>query len=318
LKHVQEWAVIASLATVGLFVMGLAPTKSEDTNTPNNTIDVVKSSETVPNKESVKTSPPTEKAEYVGTDTCLACHEDRLGEGWLKLPHGRFLMDPSRKSEVKGCEECHGPGSLHVEDAPEHILNPDKVNARQSSEVCLKCHANKIRKHDWQVSIHSLAKVRCSNCHKVHAKVDNPLMLVKSKHEVCYECHKTVRGQFLQNSHHPLKEGKMDCSDCHNVHGGTDEGLLKKDEKKTCTDTCHRDKRGPFIHEHDPTVNGYTQPCTSCHRPHGSPNVQLLKFNGRGLCLQCHATKATKHFPGRCWNCHTHTHGSNVDPKFLQ
>ncbi len=42
-----------------------------------------------------------------------------------------------------GCEDCHGPGSAHVEAGgdPSKIVNPaDITNNQQRSEVCLQCH----------------------------------------------------------------------------------------------------------------------------------------------------------------------------------
>jgi len=278
--------ILTAVGGLGLFLIGLMPGQSQP------------------------------KAEFVGTEVCLGCHAEGYAKGWLKMPHGRFLMDAKRTLEGKGCEECHGPGSLHVADPPRFILNPKKISAKESNAICLKCHGNKIKKHEWQTSAHALAKVYCSQCHQMHQQTNNMTLLAKSKTELCLDCHREIRAQLSQNSHHPIREGKVECSDCHNMHSGAHDGMLVKEEKKLCT-SCHGDVRGPFVYEHDPTVNGYSQPCTSCHRPHGSPNMRLLKFTGRGLCLQCHTEKAVGHFPGTCWTCHTRIHGSNTHPYFL-
>ncbi len=70
--------------------------------------------------------------------------------------------------------------------------------------------------------------------------------------------------------------------------------------------------------------------CAACHRPHGSQHDKLLTQDGNGLCLQCHVDahlNATDGWEigeqshaglllseGRCYDCHTHVHGSNVSP----
>ena len=259
---------------------------------------------------------PAKKAEYVGAEMCLSCHNYGQAKGWLQQPHGRFLMDPKRHFDGKGCEECHGPGSLHVADPPNAIMAIGKLGPRQANAICLKCHNSEISRHDWQVSSHALSKMRCSDCHKVHEPINNMLMLPKPKNELCFDCHKNIQNQFHQNSHHPVLEGKMDCVDCHNVHSGANDNMLQSDEKTTCT-KCHADVHGPFIYEHDVTVNAYAQPCTSCHQPHGSPNLKLFKISGRGLCLQCHTAEAVNHFPGDCANCHSRIHGSNTNQDLL-
>ncbi|HET6385197.1 MAG TPA: cytochrome c3 family protein [Armatimonadota bacterium] len=258
---------------------------------------------------------PAEKAEFIGTDACLSCHVDY--KQWLTQPHGRFLMEPSRTVPGQGCEECHGPGSLHAQNPPKFIFNPDKAKARVSNNLCLKCHNTQIDQHDWQIGAHALANIRCTDCHKVHMNADNLEMLPKPKNQLCFQCHRTIENQLHQNSHHPVLEGKIDCSDCHNIHSGRFDNMLVADEKTTCT-RCHADVRGPFVFEHDVTVNGYSKPCTSCHLPHGSPNLRLEKAAGRGECLQCHTTLVINHFPGNCITCHTRLHGSDADPDFLR
>ena len=54
----------------------------------------------------------SEQAEYVGADTCKACHAD-LYSGWEKSPHWQQTYKEGGIAK-HGCEDCHGPGSLHV------------------------------------------------------------------------------------------------------------------------------------------------------------------------------------------------------------
>lgn len=306
MRNANRWTLIATMVVFGLFMAGLSPGRTQKKEDP----------EPASAEAQVVNHMP-EKAEFTGSDACFSCHEGAHGSGWLKLPHGKFLTGSNREFAGKGCEDCHGPGSVHAEDPPGHILNPTNMTAKAANDLCLACHKDKIRSHDWQTGAHAVAKVKCFQCHTQHDEKADTLGLKKSESEMCMDCHRQIAVQFRQNSHHPVREGKVECTDCHNVHSGRHEGMLIADEKTTCT-RCHGDVAGPFVYEHDPLVNGISEPCTECHRSHGSPNTRLLKFAGRGTCLQCHTDKSSGHFPGTCWNCHTKVHGSNSDPALRQ
>ena len=99
---------------------------------------------------------------YVGMDACEACHEEAVAM-WKTTVHARAyetlvtankqydlscvnchvtgFREPGGSEVVENqhlqsvqCEQCHGPGSLHVDDPPNHIrrLAPQ--------DICLGCH----------------------------------------------------------------------------------------------------------------------------------------------------------------------------------
>jgi len=57
--------------------------------------------------------PQAEKAEYVGMETCAACHEDQVKQFEFSS-HARITVKDD-EVEAEGCEMCHGPGSIHAE-----------------------------------------------------------------------------------------------------------------------------------------------------------------------------------------------------------
>jgi len=80
-------------------------------------------------------------------DLCVDCHTG------LPLPvpesHNRFQQPPFRFLAI-GCERCHGPGALHVDqrkrDAPRNgpvdfsIVNPERLRPEVRDDVCAQCH----------------------------------------------------------------------------------------------------------------------------------------------------------------------------------
>ncbi len=142
----------------------------------------------------------------------------------------------------------------------------------------------------------------------------------------CFGCHLNVKGQFMLQHHHPVREGHMSCSDCHDMHGNsvhaTGGGMLM-DRDETCFG-CHKEMRGPFVFEHDAMRDG----CSSCHMVHGSINDKLLVAGQSITCLRCHWEPAfntssaslgnhghQSHAVGAgqdCVDCHTAVHGSNI------
>jgi len=58
--------------------------------------------------------------------------------------------DPIKKTFVEisiGCEECHGPGSLHAKTTmKDYIVNPKSLSPKRAIDVCAQCHARGIEK----------------------------------------------------------------------------------------------------------------------------------------------------------------------------
>ena len=84
-------------------------------------------------------------------DLCVDCHT-----GWPQLvpgSHNRFQQPPFRFLTV-GCERCHGPGAVHVEQRIQEsvvggsfdestdlsIVNPRKLRPEIRDDVCAQCH----------------------------------------------------------------------------------------------------------------------------------------------------------------------------------
>ena len=267
------------------------------------------------------------EATKVGSETCLECHDG--AEMNLSNVHFRIREFEVRGRDV-GCESCHGPGSLHVEEGGIESLQLFEADDYAADEACIDCHRGK-GLHQWQASTHAVEGVGCTDCHAVHEASDAEAS--------CDSCHGEQVARFRLPSHHPLPEGKMSCDSCHDVHAAT-EGMLRTSMRANdlCY-TCHQAKEGPFIFEHAPVQ----EDCSLCHEPHGSVADALLTANEPVLCLQCHefhfhagyrssddahvdvggferenpfgATGFNMAYTTSCTQCHTSIHGTDLPPQ---
>ena len=270
-----------------------------------------------------KAGAATPAAEYVGQDTCLACHDDR-SKGLSGTVHGK-AAHPRSPAAAQGCESCHGPGSLHIEDPSDdtRIRKFSKMAARDTSATCLTCHTQTSHAL-WQGSAHDARNLSCTTCHSVHdPKSTKAQLKTATEIETCATCHQPQVMKVKRVSHMPVAEGKMTCTTCHNPHGSTNVRQLRVGNwiNESCV-SCHAEKRGPFLFEHA----AGRESCVSCHDPHGSSNDRMLVARVPMICQRCHI--GTRHpstiydglavqnrsnrIVGRaCINCHQQIHGSN-------
>jgi DmsE family decaheme c-type cytochrome len=279
-------------------------------------------------------APANKPAEYAGSDTCQACHED-IFNALAKNPHHLVETDKKRGFEGKACESCHGPGSKHAESvSAADIRNPAKLRPAEADRACLSCHLNQPT-HVGRISgSHAKNQVACVACHSIHKNGPNGLVARKTAdiNQLCAKCHTDVWASFQRLYKHRLPEGAMSCVDCHNPHGT----LLPRSIQTVSANEpgcfkCHGDKVGPFVFEHAPVR---LEGCAACHQPHGSANPRMLaRAQVHLVCLECHSNlplpqPATNANLGsvppaihdlrsprfqNCTNCHQKVHGSNVN-----
>jgi DmsE family decaheme c-type cytochrome len=292
--------------------------------------------------------------DYVGSESCQACHEDQF-KSFSDTKHAKLANLDSWKGKVQGCEGCHGPGKAHIENGGDKtkILSFKNKNSKQISESCLACHSGKESHNNFKRGEHWRNDVGCTDCHTAHGpnhgdseagsitqiadvSRQNPnsateMMLKSSEPQLCMSCHSETKSQFSKPFHHKVLEGTMKCSDCHNAHGGFEakQTKLSVGADAACI-KCHTDKQGPFVFEHAPLkVEG----CSACHTPHGSSNPKMLKRpQVRQLCLECHSGITEQLAEGptggphsqtsirstSCTVCHAAIHGSNASNVYFR
>lgn len=274
--------------------------------------------------------PPEREKEYVGMGKCRECHIAQF-PSWDETIHAKWspgLMSDEKKEESKiDCETCHGPGSLHVRYYKDRrfivSFGPiSKNTVEEQNKVCLGCH-DRGGLYSWNGSVHGRT-LGCSDCHVVMKKL-SPRYLLKnaSEKDICYTCHRDIKGRGFRSPHLSQAEAKMTCSTCHNPHGSETPALLKASSINENCYACHQDKRGPYLYDHLPV----SENCLLCHKVHGSSSRWLLKVREPFLCLECHTNLPTGlpsnvdphdvFNPGSrftynrgCTNCHPMIHGS--------
>jgi len=262
-------------------------------------------------------------AEYVGTETCIGCHDDTTAK-LQDTVHWKGAH-PGSPAAAQGCESCHGPGSRHIEDPSDDstIRKFEKMAPREANATCLSCHT-KSPHTMWEGSAHDARNLSCITCHSVHdPKSATAQLTAVTQTELCATCHRVQATKMKRASHMPVEEGKMECASCHNPHGATNVKLLKTGNwiNESCV-SCHTEKRGPFLFEHA----AGRESCVSCHDPHGSSNDRLLVAKAPMLCQRCHIgtrhpstiydnlalSQGSNRLIGRaCVTCHSQIHGSN-------
>jgi len=262
----------------------------------------------------------TEKAdepEFVGTATCLMCHEDYKA-GYLKTRHALTLGARKAKPKDQGCEMCHGPGSAHMDMADGESGQrgirafSGKTAKADYYKTCFRCHAAEMPADRWVESEHAGGGILCSSCHTMHNRANGSQLFKKDIEETCYACHTATRLQFeTGRSHHPLKE-ETACLSCHNPHGERDDLMRSEMLENQCA-KCHQDKVGPFIYQHLDSDSDFGESCQNCHNPHASSHLNMLRLDTRALCLSCHSEMASHNIGQTCWGsgCHSQIHGSN-------
>ena len=219
----------------------------------------------------------TKDAEFVGTETCASCHEKENREFELSS-HARFVTSEETDGVAQGCETCHGPGSVHVDNGGGKgtMINPDK-----KPEVCFTCHSDKQLQFKLPYRHPVLeGKMSCSDCHNVHGSDKLPWTTTSldGTNGVCFNCHKEQRGPFVYE-HEALREG---CTNCHDIHGSIHDKMLIVRDNNLCF-RCHSQSNmgGPFIGDRDHSGSLSEGTCYSggCHTAvHGSNFNDHLRY----------------------------------------
>lgn len=122
-----------------------------------------------------------ERAQYVGSEACVACHEDVAGK-IAESAHGKLASEstPARR----GCEACHGPGSKHANSGGDKsLLFSFKDASREDvQQRCQACHETQ------SGSMHAEHTTSCISCHAAHRYQQKKFILAQVPPQLCTDC----------------------------------------------------------------------------------------------------------------------------------
>ncbi|MHC5063668.1 MAG: cytochrome c3 family protein [Planctomycetota bacterium] len=253
-------------------------------------------------------------AERTGAKRCLTCHplRDQL---LMQSVHHSLASEQS----PEGCEDCHGPGSLHVASGgiSRLITRPDQ--ARDGINTCRSCHQQVDDQHfHWQEGDAPLLSqgMTCSSCHQVHVasgEQSKPVDTASGQEAVptspvsnrlCAKCHApafdVLRGtihESLGGLSTPLQQG---CGACHSgaaehaASGGLPDlvqslhGSSVATQQETCL-PCHTRSVQHFdngSHKRNQVA------CLACHSPAATKGT--LREDSEKNCRTCHQAVAAQ------------------------
>jgi DmsE family decaheme c-type cytochrome len=163
-----------------------------------------------------------------GSAGCLRCHSGESMRVISQSPHGD-TQNPQTPAALRGCESCHGAGSIHVSRAHGGRGFPpltafgrgaDASAREEQLQACLGCHAQSASGRApiaFFGSPHDRRTINCSTCHTVHAEVD-PVSDRGHQAATCYRCHRRQRDEHPRFEDKGIEFDTLSCRTCHDVH----------------------------------------------------------------------------------------------------
>jgi hypothetical protein len=203
---------------------------------------------------------------------CLACHAGQVGT----------IGGSSERLNVTemaiGCERCHGPGELHVNERKaelpvqggfdDSIVNLRHLSREKQEDVCSQCHLSA----SADVAVRGRSKedfrpgLRMSDF-MVNYRIDRPDSALK------------VSGQIEQMrlSRCYVESKRMTCTTCHDPHSRPDKAKKVEHYRNKClkchkTESCKMPVKARL--EKEPQDN-----CVTCHMPRGATEIPHFSFS---------------------------------------
>ena len=205
------------------------------------------------------------------TFKCVLCHAGRIE------PIEGSLHRLTIHEQVIGCENCHGPGALHVQshredlqnvDQSRTIVNPSKLPRALSEDVCAVCHLFTGQQADVRDRHPSEFRpgLRLSDfVHHYRPVAEDDQMTVTGHMQ------QMRRSACWQNSE------EFTCITCHAPHDNTPVTGRRENYRRICMD-CH-----PGDSCTEPEENRlHRQPdndCLACHMPETNTDIPHFAFN---------------------------------------
>jgi len=212
-----------------------------------------------------------------------------------------------------GCEKCHGPGSLHVENpSGSNIVNPARLDFTGANDVCIQCHSqgrplsNPIgdKYYDWPVGFKVGLKLQ-----EYWRLEDHKLGETTFTHFADGTAHKNrMQGNDFVTS--LMYTRGVKCFSCHDVHGTDNNADLRKPASVLCLG-CHGPNApaGPHTatleqHTHHQPGSSGSQ-CVACHMPDIAQTLGDVNVRSHTFRFIPPSETETLKIPNACNSCHS-------------
>jgi len=188
---------------------------------------------------------------------CVTCHSGRVNAA---PDRDGLYGDPPFPELAIGCENCHGPGSLHVQKpAKSNVVNPAKLSGSGADEICMNCH------QAGDARVYQQGKTSAD------VRPGTPLIDVLAIFKVPSSLSKDRASDLLE--HH----SSMQMSKCFQGSNG----------RLRCN-TCHDPHARPTKAE---TATYFDQKCLACHTVSSCKRTVAPDLHSGTGCVGCHMPK---------------------------
>ncbi|HEV2381060.1 MAG TPA: hypothetical protein VG206_14865 [Terriglobia bacterium] len=208
---------------------------------------------------------------------CIVCHAGRPSPAQgAQQPSSPFYTDPFEGADPPfaelaiGCENCHGPGELHVKErlagAPlsdttdTSIVNPSRLSPALANEICMPCH------QAGDARVFKPGKTMFD--FRPGTPLDNTLALFQVPLNPGSPTPSPLLGHYFGmtlSECYAKSGGRLGCITCHNPHEQLTGAPASAYFRSKCL-TCHTEKSCTFplqsrLHGQPPDN------CVRCHMP---------------------------------------------------
>ena len=199
------------------------------------------------------------------TADCIVCH---TGKTQPVLGRDALFQDPPVTELSIGCENCHGPGQLHVKERlagtptpnerDRSIVNPAKLPAWLADNICMNCHEGDIR---------ALQPGKWESDFRPGTPLNNTVLIFKAPIDPREEQSPLLEHYYSMTLSQCYRGsgGQFGCQSCHDPHVQPSKQDAPQYFRTKCL-ACHTEKSCTF----DSQIRLAQKPpdaCTNCHMP---------------------------------------------------